>query len=346
MQREAPFHYLRDMILATGGTGMIGSRLLYDLVKAGHQVRALKRKNSSIHLFEKYTKNEIELRERVNWVDGDLLEIDSLNSICEGIDTIFHSGAMISFIPAEAARMEKINIEGTANLVNICTQLPNFKFFGHVSSVSTLGRISGEQKIDENTHWDPNSHPSNYAISKYGAEREVWRGIAEGLPAVIINPSIVLGPGDFTKGSAALFGKIKRGFPFYTEGVSGFVDVRDVSDALLFLWKKEITGERFILSAADLSFKNLFDKMALAMKVKKPSIKIHSWMASLVWPIVYVVTKLTGKAPFITRETAKSARSKYYYSSEKIKKLGFQFRSIDECVDFTVGFIKHSDIDR
>ena len=319
---------------------MIGSRLLYDLCKEGRKVRALKRENSSIHLFEIYTKEETALREFVTWVDGDLLEIDSLISVCDGIDTVFHAAAMISFVPSEAKHMEKVNMEGTANLVNICTQLPNFKFFGHVSSVATLGRISGEQKIDENTHWDPNSHPSNYAISKYGAEREVWRGMAEGLPAVIINPSIVLGLGDFTKGSAALFGKIKRGFQFYTEGVSGFVDVRDVCDALLFLWKKEITGERFIVSAADLSFKNLFDKMAVAMNVKKPSIKIHSWMASLAWPIVFVVTKITGKAPFITRETAKSARSKYFDSSEKIKKLGFQFRSIDECVDFTVGFLK------
>lgn len=340
MQRELSFYYLRPMILVTGGTGMIGSRLLYDLCKEGRKVRALKRENSSIHLFEIYTKEETALREFVTWVDGDLLEIDSLISVCDGIDTVFHAAAMISFVPSEAKHMEKVNMEGTANLVNICTQLPNFKFFGHVSSVATLGRISGEQKIDENTHWDPNSHPSNYAISKYGAEREVWRGMAEGLPAVIINPSIVLGLGDFTKGSAALFGKIKRGFPFYTEGVSGFVDVRDVCDALLFLWKKEITGERFIVSAADLSFKNLFDKMAVAMNVKKPSIKIHSWMASLAWPIVFVVTKITGKAPFITRETAKSARSKYFYSSEKIKKLGFQFRSIDECVDFTVGFLK------
>jgi dihydroflavonol-4-reductase len=340
MQREASFHYLRRMILVTGGTGMIGSRLLYDLVKEGHKVRALKRENSSIHLFEIYTQKEIALRELVTWVDGDLLEIDSLNSICEGVDTVFHAAAMISFIPAEAKRMEKVNMEGTANLVNVCTQLPNFKFFGHVSSVATLGRISGDQKIDENTHWDPNSHPSNYAISKYGAEREVWRGMAEELPAVIINPSIVLGLGDFTKGSAALFGKIKRGFPFYTEGVSGFVDVRDVSDAMLFLWKKNITGERFIVSAADLSFKNLFDKMAVAMNVKKPSIKIHSWMASLAWPVVYVVAKITGKAPFITRETAKSARSKYYYSSEKIKKLGFEFRTIEECVLYTAAFVK------
>lgn len=319
---------------------MIGSRLLYDLCKAGHKVRALKRTNASISLFENYTKEEIELRELVSWVEGDLLEIDSLTAACADIDTVFHAAAMISFIPSEAKRMEKVNMEGTANLVNVCALLPNFKFFGHISSVATLGRISGDQKIDENTHWDPNAHPSNYAISKYGAEREVWRGMAEGLPAVIVNPSIVLGPGDFTKGSAALFGKIKRGFPFYTEGVSGFVDLRDVSAALLFLWKKEITGERYILSAADLSFKNLFDKMALAMKVKKPAIKIHSWMASMAWPVLYIVAKITGKAPFITRETAKSARSKYYYSAEKIKKLGFQFRTIDECILSTVDFVK------
>jgi len=327
------------MILVTGGSGMIGSRLLYDLCKAGHHVRALKRENSSLQLFEMYTEKEPELSKMVQWVDGNLLELDSLFSLCEGIDTVFHAAAIISFHPADVKHMEQVNIEGTANLVNICLTLPGFRYFAHVSSVATLGRISGQQKIDESTHWDPGTQPSNYAISKYGAEREVWRGISEGLPAVIVNPSIVLGPGDFNKGSAALFGKVKKGFPFYTEGGSGFVDVRDVSDALIFLWKKNILGERYILNSVDLNFKNLFDKMAEAMHTKKPSIKIRPWMASAAWPFFSLLSKITVAAPFVTKETAKSARSKYAYSSEKIKKIGFSFRSIDECIEYTAPFV-------
>ncbi len=328
------------MILVTGGTGMIGSRLLYDLAKAGHGVRALKRKGSDTRLFDRYTQHSPLLREKVEWMDGDLLELDSLEKACRDVDTVFHCAAMVSFVPGEAALMEKVNMEGTANLVNTCLCTGHVSYFAHVSSVATLGRTSGDSALDENTHWDPATHPSQYAISKYGAEREVWRGIAEGLPGVIVNPSIVLGPGDFNKGSAALFKKIKNGFPFYTEGISGFVDVRDVSDALLFLWNKKVYGERFILNSENLSYKQLFDLMAHAMKTKAPYFHVRRWMASLFWPIEKVRCQLMGGKPFITRETARTAGSRYYYSAEKIKTLGFQFRNIGDCISHTLPYLE------
>lgn len=319
---------------------MTGACLLAMLAEQGHTVRAIKRPGASMAVFELFTKHRPELRGNIEWVDGDLLDVGSLEDALEGIDTVYHAAAMVSFIPAEAKMMEHVNISGTANLVNLCLELPGFRYFAHVSSVATLGRFSGDQALDEQSHWDPSSHPSNYAISKYGAEREVWRAISEGLPAVIVNPSIILGPGDWSKGSAALFHKVKNGFPFYTEGISGFVDVRDVCSALIWLREKEITGERFLLNSEDLSFKSLFDKIALALGVKGPSIKVHAWMASMAWPIEKVRCILMRSKPFITRETARTARSTYHYSSAKIKKLGFRFLPIDEAIRYTTGFMK------
>lgn len=319
---------------------MTGACLLAMLAEQGHEVRALKRKDASLSVFEMFTRHNPSLRTKIQWADGDLLDIGSLEDALEGIDTVFHAAAMVSFIPAEVAAMEKVNINGTANLVNLCLDQPGFRYFVHVSSVATLGRLSGDQALDEHTHWDPSSQPSNYAISKYGAEREVWRAISEGLPAVIVNPSIILGPGDWSKGSASLFQKVKNGFPFYTEGVSGFVDVRDVCRAMLWLQEKGITGERYILNCEDLSFKVLFEKIAVALAVKPPYIKVQSWMASLVWPIEKLRCILMRSKPFITRETAKTARSKYHYSAEKIRQAGFTFQPISEAIRFTASFMK------
>lgn len=319
---------------------MTGACLLAMLAGQGHSVRALKRPGASMAVFELFTRHQPELRKNIQWVEGDLLDIGSLEDALNGVDTVYHAAAMVSFVPAEAKMMEYININGTANLVNLCLEIPGFRYFAHVSSVATLGRFSGEQALDEQSHWDPSSHPSNYAISKYGAEREVWRAISEGLPAVIVNPSIIIGPGDWNKGSAALFQKVKSGFPFYTEGISGFVDVRDVCRALLWLREKEITGERFLLNGEDLSFKDLFDKIAATLNVKGPSIKVHAWMASVAWPIEKLRCILLRSKPFITRETARTARSIFHYSAAKITRLGFQFNSIDDAIRYTSSFMK------
>lgn len=326
------------MILVTGATGMIGARLLYDLVSRGESARAIRR-GSGEGVFSIYTREHPELRERVEWVQADLDDIVGLEEALDGVDTVFHSAGMISFDPRTEKEMWVTNVLGTTHLVDLCLAKPGFRYFAHVSSVATLGRHSQSALMDENSHWDPAAHPSRYAVSKYAAEREVWRAIAEGLPAVMVNPSIVLGPGDFSKGSAALFRKVKNGFPFFTDGVSGFVDVRDVSAALLFLYDKQVTGERFILNGENLSFQDLFRQMADNMSVKAPSIRTLPWMSGMLWPLEKLRSIITGKPPFITRETARSAHSHFAYSAQKIEQLGFCFRSVGDCIRHTVPYL-------
>lgn len=319
---------------------MTGACLLAQLAEQGHTVRALRRQGSTAELFHLYTRHRPALRDQITWVTGDLLDPYSLEEALQGVDTVFHAAALVSFHPADALLMEKTNIAGTASLVNRCLDISGFRYFAHVSSVATLGRTSGTVPLDEHSHWEPSTRPGNYAISKYGAEREVWRAMAEGLPAVIVNPSIILGPGDWHKGSAALFQKVKRGFPFYTDGVSGFVDVRDVCAALRFLHEKKVTGERYILNAQDESFGTLFRMIAGALQVKAPRFLVSPWMTSLAWPIDRLRCALTGSTPFITRETARSARSRFYYSADKIKALGFCFRPLQETIAYTAGFMQ------
>jgi nucleoside-diphosphate-sugar epimerase len=328
------------MILVTGGTGMIGSRLIADLLQDGYAVKALKRPLSDTALLDYHLANDSTLFGRIEWVEGDLLDIDTLEKALEGVQTVFHTAGLVSFLPGHEDALLDSNMKGTANLVNLCLENDNIRYFAYVSSVATLGRSSGQLIIDEDCHWNPGTPQSPYAVSKYTAEREVWRAMAEGLNAVIVNPSIVLGPGPKGNGSSTLFRKVLQGFPFHTLGVSGFVDVRDVSDALRWLFRKGIAGERFILNSENMSFRDLFIRMATAFGVKAPPFLVRPWMSSLIWPIEKIRSTLTRSSPFITKETARSAQSEYRYSSEKIRKLGFRFRTIDECIGESVPFFK------
>ena len=223
------------MILVTGGTGLLGSHLLLELARSGKNVRALKRKSSNISQVRKvflyYVQNADELLQNIEWFEGDLLDFGSIEDSLEGVKEIYHAGAVVSFYPSDHKSMLKVNIEGTANLVNLALEKAISKFC-YVSSVSTLGRADNLGLTDEETYWKASNKNSQYAISKYGAEREVWRGIEEGLNAVIVNPSVILGPGDWKSGSPAFFSRIGKGLKFYTSGINGFVDVRDVSKAM------------------------------------------------------------------------------------------------------------------
>jgi len=322
------------MILVTGGTGLVGSRLLYDLTKAGKQVRAITRTKGNIGTFETYSSSEPALRNLVEWIEADLLDLGSLEKATQGITSIYHCAACVSFDPKTAKMMEQVNIEGTANLVNLALDLPNFESFTHVSSVATLGRAPGNAMLDEHSDWIPGKHNSNYAISKYGAEREVWRASAEGLPVIIVNPSIILGSGNGNSGSSALFKKVKDGFPFYTEGVSGFVDVADVTRAMISLTEQKKFGERYILNADNITYRELFSMMAEVMKVKAPGIKVSPWLSAIVWRLEKIRSLITGKTPFITKETAYSAHQQRTYSGKKIvDEIGFKYTPLIESIN-------------
>ena len=333
------------MILVTGGTGLVGSHLLYDLLKQGGRIRAIKRPGSNTErvrmIFSYYTAHPDELYRRIDWVDADLLDTGAMEDAMAGITEVYHAAAIVSFYRQDHKAMLKINIDGTANLVNLAIA-GGVQKFCHVSSIATLGREDNNEPSTEETYWIPAKRKSVYSISKYGAEREVWRGIEEGLNALIINPSVILGPG-FWQENSGLFRLVKEGLKFYTKGVNGYVDVRDVTTAMTGLMNGNNFGQRFICSAANLSYQELFGLMAKHLGKPAPSINVPPALASVAWRVEAVKAFLLGKKPEITRETAGTASKVYRYSSEKlINTLGFQFRDVEETIREICGFYNES----
>ena len=329
------------MILVTGGTGLLGSHLLLDLVKSGKQVRAIKRATSDTEMVRKvfsyYVPDPDELAGKIEWVNADLMDFGAMEDAMQGISEIYHAGAVVSFYPKDHKAMLKVNIEGTANLVNLAIEHKVSKFC-YVSSVATLGRAENNGVSTEETYWVPSRKNSVYGISKYGAEREIWRGMEEGLNAVIINPSVILGPG-FWQDNSGLFRLVWEGLKYYTRGVNGYVDARDISQAMIGLMEGNHFGERFICSAANVSYQDFFGLIAKHLGKPAPSINVPNAMTSIAWRVEAVRAFLTGSKPEVTREMAITTSQEYRYSSEKlIKRLGFRFRPVEESIREICGF--------
>lgn len=325
------------MILVTGGTGLVGSHLLQALVREGRPVRATKRASSDMGMirkvFDLYSPEPQKDFSLIDWTEADLMDIFSLEDAMEGIEEVYHCAAIVSFLPGDRKKLLRINTGGTANLVNAALEKKVRKLC-HVSSIAALGRPENQSDlIDENLVWKTSGNNSNYAISKYGAEREVWRGTAEGLDAVIVNPSIVLGVAGAVQGSSRIFNTVWEGLKFYPLGKNGFVDVRDVVRAMMLLMKSDIRNERYILNVDNIEYKKLFDLIAGAMGKPAPHIKVNPMLSGLAWRVEKLRSMVTGVKPLITRETARTAVQQNEYSNEKIKKeLGFEFTPIEETV--------------
>jgi len=323
------------MIVVTGGTGLVGSHLLLSLAKANNAIRALIRPGSDpkkiLAVWNHYTNDPDSLFERIDWYTVDLLNRASLAEALQGAHQVYHCAARVSFDPRRKSEIWNANVTLTRNLVNCCLELTNVKLI-HVSSVAAIGRPREDGISDETCGW-PVKPASIYSKTKTLAELEVWRGITEGLNAVIVNPSVILGPGDWKKGSAMIFDTIRKGLMFYPGGATGFVDVSDVAEVMVALGNSELSGERYILNSADLSFRELFEKVAINLHRKPPSYSISPFMTSLAWIVEWMLTLVTKKEPRITRHSARSAHSVQSYSSEKIcNALPYSFRNIDETI--------------
>ena len=323
------------MILVTGGTGLLGSHLLLDLAKSGKSVRAIKRSTSDTAMVRKvfsyYVPNPDALLSQIEWVDADLLDFGAIGEALEGITEVFHAGAIVSFYPKDHKAMLRVNIEGTANLVNMSLEKKIAKFC-YVSSVATLGRADNNGLSDEETYWVPSKKNSVYGISKYGAEREVWRGMEEGLNAVIVNPSVIVGPG-FWNDNSGLFRLVWQGLKYYTRGVNGYVDARDVSRAMTALMDNNLFGQRYICSADNISYQDFFTMIAGYYGKPAPSVNVPNAMTAIAWRVEAIRSFLTGSKPEVTREMAITTTQVYTYSSEKLKKtLNFVFRPVKESI--------------
>ena len=305
----------------------------------------MKRKDSRLELvrdlFSWYDPDRGEsLFDQVEWVDADLSDIISLQEAVSGIRYIYHCAATVSFQPRDRKVMMKANVEGTANLVNVALQ-NNMDKFCHCSSVAALGTPLPGEVVRESMVWKTSGSHSYYAISKYGAEREVWRASEEGMNVVIINPSVIIGPGDPTRSSAQLYQSVNKGLKFYTAGVNGFVDARDVARAMVLLMEGDPVNERFIANSENLPFRELFSYFARAAGVRPPGYRVAPWVSELAWRLESVRSTLTGSKPLLSKETARNAHNKRYFSNEKIRKtLGIKFRPVSEAAENTAGFFR------
>ena len=310
----------------TGGTGLVGTHLLRQLVSEGRKVKALYRSAFPAFL----TKEEIE---KIEWVKGDVLDAHTLFHSLDGIQQVYHAAALVSFNPYRKKELFKINIEGTANVVNASIEC-GVKKIVHVSSVSAMGRLRVNTPIDETMFWTPETSNSNYGQSKYLSELEVWRGIGEGLKGVIVNPSLILGASDWEVSSSKMFKSAYDEFPWFTEGGGGFVDVRDVAKAMVTFMDADISGERFIVSAENRHYKDVFTRMANEFGKQAPRKKVSPFLAGLVWRIEWLKSILSKKEPLLTRETARTGQVMVEFNNEKLKKFlpSFQYTPIDQSI--------------
>jgi len=236
-------------------------------------------------------------------------------------------------------KMRRVNIKGTANMVNLSIDF-GIKKFCYVSSIATLGDSIKRDKVTEENEWN-SADKSGYAISKYGAEQEVWRGSEEGLNVVIVNPGVILGPGFWHSGTGLMFTNVYKGLKFYASGVSGFVGVNDVVKIMIALTESPLKSQRYILVSENKNFKYVLDIIAKAFEIKAPSIKITKFLGSIAWRLDWLKCFLTGKSPLLSKESARSLNTKTFYSSKKIiKELPFEFEPLSNVIIETANFFK------
>lgn len=333
------------MIFVTGGTGLIGSHLLVQLSQLNDSITATFRNESKIKdvqkVFEFYLKSNAQSHfQKIKWVKCDLLDVVSIEQAMKGAQTVYHCAALVSFLKKDFAKLQSNNRTGTENMVNISMDL-NVQKFCFVSSTAAIGNkgISSDEIINEESKWEKSKETSGYSISKYGAEKEVWRGIAEGLNAVIVNPSVVFGAGPWNSGSMTIFNTIQKGLSFYPPGSNAFVDARDVASIMIGLVEKDIRSKRFLCISENLTFYHLFTQIAFALGKKAPRIKVGRFLMGLTWRANAFWAMLTCRNPVVTKHTAHSAFSNSRYSNEKIcQELSFSFIPIKESIQNAVEY--------
>jgi dihydroflavonol-4-reductase len=313
--------------LVTGGTGFLGAYIIKELVEKGHTVRAIRRSDA----LPFYIPPAI--LEKVEWIPGEILDLVGLEEAMEGVDAVIHAAAKVSFSGRDRRELFHSNIEGTANVVNMAL-IKNIRRFVHVSSVGALGRTAHGERVTEEKKWTDSKLNTSYAISKSYGEMEIWRAIGEGLPAVIVNPSTILGYGDWNTSSCAIFKNVFREFPWYTEGVNGFVDVSDAARAVAALLETGTTGERYIINGDNWSFHRLFDKIAAEFGKKPPGREATPFLAAIAWRMEKIKSLFSGRPSLLTRESSRVALSKTFFDNGKILQAlpGFVFTPLEQTI--------------
>ena len=329
------------MILVTGANGLVGSYLCRYLLAQGEQVRALRRTVSDMHLVS-------DIADQIEWVEGDVTDIGALEDAMQDVHMVYHCAGYISYTRRNAKKLMQVNAGGTTNVVNLSLEMGVQKLV-HVSSIAALGRTGKKgEVVTESAPWNVEHLSTAYAHSKFAAEREVWRAMAEGLNAVIVNPSIIVGAGNWQSGSCKLFSTVYQGFPYYTEGITGYVDVRDVAQIAVQLMRSDISGERFILNSDNIMNRDLLQSIASALKVPGPAKKAGPFLSGIAWRLEWLKSLFSGTEPAVTRQTASIAHHTTYFSNEKVsRQLHYTFIPIEASIRETAeAFLKEKKDDR
>ncbi|MFS4494248.1 NAD-dependent epimerase/dehydratase family protein [Maribacter sp. 2308TA10-17] len=326
------------MVLVTGGTGLVGAHLLFDLVQKGFPVRAIHRKESDLSRVEKvfgyYSENATSLFNKIEWVEADINDVPALESAFKNVEYVYHAAALISFDPRDYQKLLKVNAEGTANIVNLCIK-NQVKKLCYASTIGTIGKSLNNALATEENEWN-DQNVNVYALSKYEAEMEVWRGSQEGLPVVMVNPGVIIGPGFWNSGSGALFTTANKGYRFYPPGGTGFVTVHDVIKMMVSLMASKIENERFIAVAKNLSFQEILIRLTKKLDKPAPKQKLKYWQLEIGRIVDLIWSTLSGKSRKITKNAIHSMKNRDLYENKKIQQfLDFQFESINPTIDFT-----------
>lgn len=327
--------------LVTGATGLVGMHVVLDLLKKDEIVKATFTKNSNFdyinNLFAFYNKKT--LLKKIEWVEMDIEDVTQVYHQINEVDHVYHCAAIVSFSKKQRIKMQNINIKGTANIVNACIE-NKVKKLGFISSVAAIGRKGNNNIYSEKNSWVDSSDNSYYAISKHKAENEIWRGIQEGLDAVITNPGIIIGPSNWDRSSTSLFKKIYYGLSYFPNGSNGFVDVRDVSKSIIELVNSKVSGGRYIVVSENITYESVFKIIANNLKVKYPQKIATKNLLSIVWRLEAIKCFFTKKNPQITKETVRTSIQKNDYLNDKIiKQLNYKFNSVEEAIENASNYI-------
>ena len=321
------------MILVTGSTGFVGSHLLYHLCLENNEIRAIYRTESSLEkvkkVFSYYTSDQ-SIFNKINWLKADITRVPEMILAFKNVSQVYHCAAFISFNPKDYIEMRKVNIHGSAIIANLAIDAKVDKLC-YVSSIAAVGDAKiGEEFINEKCEWNKELDNSGYSITKFGGEMEIWRASQEGIKVIIVNPGVILGSGFWDSGTGKIFSQVSKGFKFYTEGVTGFVGVKDVVNAMILLMKSHLKNERFILVSENKMYKDVLFQIADNLGVTRPKYKIRPWQTSVFWRVSSLLSKITRKTPLLSKYSARSSHTISKYSSDKIKQsIDLDFLSID-----------------
>lgn len=323
------------MVLVTGGTGLVGSHLLLELALMKTKVRAIYRSKAKLErvkkIFSYYVENPVDIFNQIEWVQGDILDIPALEAAFENVDYVYHAAAFISFDPKDFKKLQRVNMEGTKNIVNLCIHY-QIKKLCYVSTIGTIGRNAAGKQANEQNEWT-NEHTNVYALSKHLAEMEVWRGSQENLPVAILNPGVILGPGFWETGSGSLFTTVNKEYSYYPPGGTGFVSVSDVSQLMVKLMESTILNERFIVVGENLSFKEIMSKIAIELGKKPPYKLLKIWQLQIGRYFDFFASLVTGKKRKITKNAIYALKHPEVYNNDKIRKaLNFKFESLEKSI--------------